>query len=94
VPEESPGTETVDNVGAVRVVVDRLEAAGIDYEIIDAGGEPDEVILDTLEEFEPDELVVSSGGQSSIGKALFGSTNRTVLLTTDVPVVFIAPEQA
>jgi hypothetical protein len=56
VPEESPGTETVDNVGAVRVVVDRLEAAGIDYEIIDAGGEPDELILDALEEFEPDEL--------------------------------------
>jgi nucleotide-binding universal stress UspA family protein len=91
VPDESVPTQTIDHVGSVRAAVERFEAAGIEYDVIDAAGDPAELILDVAEDIAPDEIILGRGEHSPVGKALFGSITQRVLLNADAPVVVIGP---
>lgn len=90
-PDDAVGTRTVDNVGSVRTAVDELEASAVSYDVVDGAGEAGDLILSVVEEESPDELVMSRGQQSPVGKALFGSVTQRVMLNADVPVVVVGP---
>ena len=94
VPEEAIGTQTVDHVESVRVAVDRLADHGIEHEVIDGAGEPADLLLAVADEESPDEIVMSRGKQSPVGKAVFGSVTQRVMLNVDVPVVVVSPSGA
>ena len=74
-------------------VAERLERAGVDYEIRGALGEPADSILERAEGLDSDLVVVGGRNRSATGKALFGSTAQRVLLGADCPVTFVK-EQA
>ena len=70
-------------------VAERLERAGVDYEIRGALGEADDSILETAEALDTDLVVVGGRNRSATGKARFGSTAQRVLLGADCPVTFV-----
>ena len=70
-------------------VAERLERAGVDYEIRGALGETAENILSESESLDADLVVVGGRTRSATGKALFGSTAQRVLLEADSPVTFV-----
>ena len=70
-------------------VAERLERAGVDYEIRGALGETAETILGESERLDADLVVVGGRTRSATGKALFGSTAQRVLLEADCPVTFV-----
>ena len=75
--------------GIVSDVAERLERAGVDYEIRGALGETAETILGESERLDADLVVVGGRTRSATGKALFGSTAQRVLLEADCPVTFV-----
>ncbi|MDB2276813.1 universal stress protein, partial [Halorubrum ezzemoulense] len=70
-------------------VAERLERAGVDYEVRGALGETAESILEEAEALDTDLVVVGGRTRSATGKALFGSTAQRVLLGADCPVTFV-----
>ncbi|GAA0542220.1 universal stress protein [Halorubrum ejinorense] len=70
-------------------VAERLERAGVDYEIRGALGETADSILGEAETLDADLVVVGGRTRSAAGKALFGSTSQRVLLEADCPVTFV-----
>ena len=70
-------------------VAERLERAGVDYEIRGSLGETAETILGESERLDADLVVVGGRTRSATGKALFGSTAQRVLLEADCPVTFV-----
>lgn len=91
VPEDAVGTQTVDHVESVRTVVDELEASQVSYDIVDGAGDPGDLIVDVVEDESPDEIVMSRGERSPVGKAVFGSVTQRVMLDVDVPLVVVSP---
>lgn len=73
----------------VSEVAERLERAGVDYEIRGALGEAADSILETTKTLDTDLVVVGGRNRSATGKALFGSTAQRVLLGADCPVTFV-----
>ena len=70
-------------------VAERLERAGVDYEIRGPLGEAADSILEEAEALDTDLVVVGGRNRSATGKALFGSTAQRVLLESDCPVTFV-----
>lgn len=70
-------------------VAERLERAGVDYEVRGALGETAESILGEAGALDADLIVVGGRTRSATGKALFGSTAQRVLLEGDCPVTFV-----
>ena len=70
-------------------VAERLERAGVDYEVRGALGETADGILEAAEALDTDLVVVGGRTRSATGKALFGSTAQRVLLGADCPVTFV-----
>lgn len=70
-------------------VAERLERAGVDYEIRGSLGEAADSILEEAEALDTDLVVVGGRNRSATGKALFGSTAQRVLLGADCPVTFV-----
>lgn len=93
VPEDAMGTQTVDHVESVRTAVDELDEHDISYDIVDGAGEPEDLILSVVEDERPDEVVMSRGKQSPVGKAVFGSVTQRVMLNVDVPLVVVSPDE-
>jgi len=73
----------------VNGVAERLEAAGIDYEVRGALGETADSILQEADVLDTDLVVVGGRTRSATGKALFGSTAQRVLLEAESPVTFV-----
>lgn len=71
-----------------------LNAAGIAYESEVASGDPAHTILDILERFECDMVVMGVSGTSTLRSALLGSVSNEVLHAAGVPVMIVksAPE--
>jgi len=92
--EEYPDDpDAVDEVVAehetVQSVTDRLEEAGVDYEVRGAVGDPGEAILELASDVDADRLVVSGSRRSPTDKAVFGSLSQTLLLEASCPVTFV-----
>ena len=70
-------------------VAERLERAGVDYEIRGSLGEAADSILEEAEALDTDLVVVGGRNRSATGKALFRSTAQLVLLESACPVPFV-----
>lgn len=95
---DSLGVEPGDDVDAdavarrhatVRDLGDDLEEAGVDYEIRGAVGPHGESIVSLAADTDADLVVVGGRQRSPAGKAVFGSTAQTVLLSAPAPVTFV-----
>jgi len=84
-----PDAETVESPGAVNVSADvsDLETAGFRVRARIGTGAPADVILDALEEEEPDFAVLWSHARAGLSRALFGSVAEDVARRSPVPVL-------
>ncbi len=71
-----------------------LDAAGVAYESEVASGDPAHTIIDVLERFACDLVVMGASGTSALRSALLGSVSNEVLHAAAVPVMIVkaAPE--
>ncbi|MFC3478134.1 universal stress protein [Halobacterium litoreum] len=72
-----------------REIQDRLDDAGIEHEIRGRVGEHGESIVSLADDVDADLAVVGGRKRSPTGKAVFGSTAQTVLLSAPCPVTFV-----
>ncbi|WP_459890993.1 universal stress protein [Halostagnicola bangensis] len=91
--DESVDADRVaDRYAAVQDFTSGFEEADIEYEIRGSVGEHGEMIVNQATAFEADRVIVAGRTRSPVGKALFGSTAQTVLLSAPCPVTFVCSE--
>ena len=73
----------------VRDLEDHLSDAGVDYDVRGHVGEHGESIVALADDVDADIAVVGGRKRSPAGKAVFGSTAQTVLLSAPCPVTFV-----
>jgi len=78
---------------SVDAAVDILESTDIEFTVHERSGNPAEEILKIADELDSDRIVLGVGGQSVVGKVLFGSVAQAVILSSDRPVT-VVPERA
>ena len=66
-----------------------LQAAQIDYECEVAVGDPAHTIIDIVERYQCDMVVMGASGTSTLRRALLGSVSNEVLHAAPVPVVIV-----
>lgn len=66
-----------------------LKAAGIAYECEVAMGDPAHTLIDILENFQCDLVVMGASGTSTLRSALLGSVSNEVLHAAGVPVMIV-----
>ncbi|MGB9964151.1 universal stress protein [Halobacterium hubeiense] len=73
----------------IRDLGEHLSDAGVDYDVRGHVGEHGESIVDVADDVNADIAVVGGRKRSPTGKAVFGSTAQTVLLSAPCPVTFV-----
>jgi len=68
-----------------------LDTAGISYENEVAQGDPAHTIVDIVERFGCDVIVMGARGQSELRRTLMGSVSNEVLHASPVPVIIAKP---
>jgi nucleotide-binding universal stress UspA family protein len=68
-----------------------LRARGVEAFIVIRNGEPDEEILEEIEEKDYDLVAMGTHGHSFIGDILFGSVSRTLKHRISLPLLLIGP---
>ena len=71
-----------------------LQAAQMDYECEVATGDPAHTIIDILERYQCDMVVMGASGTSTLRRALLGSVSNEVLHAAPVPVVIVKLDEA
>jgi nucleotide-binding universal stress UspA family protein len=75
-----------------------LREAGVPYEIEVASGDPAHTLIDILENFGCDLVVMGARGQGTLRSAMLGSVSHEVLHAAPVPVMVVkqavAPDEA
>lgn len=71
---------------ALEVIADGVGDALVERHQFVRGNEPVEDLLDAIEQFDGDELVIGIRKRSPVGKIVFGSTAQNLLLEVDRPV--------
>ena len=66
-----------------------VEAAGLAYECEVASGDPANTLIDILENYQCDLVVMGASGMSSLRSALLGSVSNEVLHSAGVPVMIV-----
>jgi nucleotide-binding universal stress UspA family protein len=84
---DNPEGASASQVESVRIARDHLEAAGIDVEIDEISGDPEEVLPRVAAEIDADLLVLAGRKRSPAGKALFGSVTQSLILNSDRPIL-------
>jgi nucleotide-binding universal stress UspA family protein len=79
---------TVSQVGSAREARDVLEAAGFEVVLAEASGSPAEQIVTYAEEEGSDLIGLAGRSRTPAGKAVFGSVSQSVMLDSEVPVLF------
>lgn len=95
-----PNSEVTPSVVAERTVSVRelsetLADASVDSTVearLTNGGSTGDRIADLAEELGADLVIVGGRGRTPAGKAVFGSTAQTVMLTADCPVTYVRSE--
>lgn len=70
-----------------------LQEAHIDYQCEVASGDPAHTLIDILENFECDLVVMGASGTSTLRSALLGSVSNEVLHAAGVPVMIVKARQ-
>lgn len=73
----------------IRDLADRFEDVDVSYDIAGSVGEHGERIVSLADEVDADLAIVGGRKRSPTGKAMFGSTAQTVLLSAPCPVTFV-----
>lgn len=68
-----------------------LKEAGIPYETEIASGDPAHTIIDILERYGCDMVIMGASGMSTLRGALLGSVSNEVLHSANVPVMIVKP---
>ena len=79
----------------IGVVQALLREAGVPYEIEVASGDPAHTLIDILENFGCDMVVMGARGQGTLRSALLGSVSQSLAHSSPVPVTIVrhaAPE--
>ncbi|GAA0252599.1 universal stress protein [Haladaptatus pallidirubidus] len=84
---DNPSGASALQVAGVRRAQETLEDAGVETAVVEASGNPADVILDVAVERNVDCVCVGGRRRSPAGKALFGSVAQSVILTADRPVL-------
>ena len=71
-----------------------LDEAGLSYESEVASGDPAHTIIDILERYECDLVVMGASGTSALRSALLGSVSNEVLHAAPVPVRIVKASEA
>ncbi len=71
-----------------------LTEAGIPYETEVASGDPAHTIVDILERYGCDMVIMGASGMSTLRGALLGSVSNEVLHSANVPVMIVKPTDA
>lgn len=71
-----------------------LNAANIEYQCEVATGDPAHTIIDILERFQCDLVVMGARGMSSLRSAFLGSVSNEVLHAAGVPVMIVKAAEA
>ncbi|MFB6137071.1 MAG: universal stress protein [Halobacteriaceae archaeon] len=85
-PAESGADALAREYDPVRDVVETLESAGLTYEVRGAVGDPGEAVVSLAESVGADRIVVGGRRRAPAGKATFGSTAQSILLSAECPV--------
>jgi nucleotide-binding universal stress UspA family protein len=75
---------------SVEKAVAVLENAGISVEKQRKHGDPEEAIVEAVDEFDADWVVMAGRRRTPVGKVLFGSVTQSVLLHATVPVTVVS----
>lgn len=70
-------------------LVDRLEAAGVDYEVRGARGDHGQSVVDVAVDVDADRVIVGGRRRTAAGKAVFGSTSQEVMESAPCPVTYV-----
>jgi len=70
-----------------------LQQAGITYEREVAKGDPAHTLVDILENYGCDLVVMGARGQGTLRSALLGSVSHELLHAAGVPVMIVKPPQ-
>ena len=84
---------SIGQFGPAREARDVLEDAGIEVTMAETSGDPGEQVIAKAEETDADLIAVGGRRRSPTGKAVFGSTSQSVMLTADVPVLYCPVEE-
>jgi len=76
---------SAERVRSVRRAEERLDDAGVDYQLLEESGEVADDIINDAEALDVDLIVLGGRKRSPAGKILFGSVTQEVLLNTDRP---------
>ena len=69
-----------------------VRAAGVEHEIEVAAGDPAHTLIDILENFGCDMVVMGARGMGTLRSALLGSVSHEVLHAAQVPVLIVKPQ--
>lgn len=85
---EVDADEVARRHGVVRDLTEAFDG-NADYEIRGQVGDRDETIVELAESVDADRVVVGGRKRSPTGKAVFGSTAQSVMLSAPCPVTFV-----
>ena len=88
--EEGAG---VSQLASARAARDALEAADVEVSLAGDSGDPGDRVVAHAERVDADLIAVGGRHRSPTGKAVFGSTSQSVMLTADVPVLYCPVEE-
>ncbi len=85
---DNPEGASVSQLSAARRASEVLEAAGIEVELAETSGDPAEEILRFARSEDVDAIALAGRSRTPAGKAVFGSVSQSVLLDSEIPVLF------
>ncbi|WP_254840274.1 universal stress protein [Natronomonas marina] len=83
---------SVSQFAPAREARDALEDAGIEVTLAETSGPPGEQVVAYAEETDADLVSVAGRNRSPAGKAVFGSVSQSVMLNTEIPVLYCPVE--
>ncbi|MCQ4333758.1 universal stress protein [Natronomonas sp. F2-12] len=85
---DNPEGASVNQIRAARRAKEALEDAGIETRLAERSGDPAAEVIDFVEDEGADAIALAGRNRTPAGKAMFGSVSQSVMLDSDVPVVF------
>lgn len=86
---DNPEGAAVSQVGSAKAAHNALEDAGIGVDLAERSGDAAAQIVRFAESEGVDAIAIAGRGRTPAGKAVFGSVSQSVMLDSDIPVIFV-----